>query len=193
MVIYVFSFFKTKYYIPDEYQKSIYNVDFNKLYDNGYRIILTDLDNTLVSYDDAYPTKEILEWLDNIRTIGLEVVVTSNNKKKRVKAFCDKLGVRGIWWSLKPFKRGFKKALRKTNYKKNQVIVMGDQLMTDVCSGKRSGYYTILIKPVKRKTEKWITRFNRKNEIKKLKEIEKKYRELYELKLKEYVGDNYGY
>lgn len=193
MVIYVFSFFKTKNYIPDEYQKSIYNVDFNKLYDEGYRIILTDLDNTLVSYDDIFPTNEIIEWLDKVKAIGFEVVVTSNNKKKRVKTFCDKLGIRGIWWSLKPLKRGFRKALRKTNYKKNQVVVMGDQLMTDVCSAKRAGYYTILIKAVKRKTEKWVTRFNRKNEIKKLKKIEAKYKDLYELKLKEYVGDNYGY
>lgn len=189
----MFSFFKTKNYIPDEYQKSIHNVDFNKLYELGYRIILTDLDNTLVSYDDALPTDEVRDWLKKVQDIGFEVMITSNNKKNRVKPFSDALGIKGYWYSLKPLKRGFRKALRKTSYKKEQVVVMGDQLMTDVCSAKRSGFYTILIKAVKRKTEKWVTKFNRKNELRTLKKIERKNKALYDAKLKEYVGDNYGY
>lgn len=184
---------KMKNLIPDEYQKSIYDVDFNKLYELGYRIILTDLDNTLVSYDEKYPTTEVLEFIKKVQEIGFEIIITSNNKKSRVLTFCSKTNLVGIWFSLKPLKRGFRKALKGKAYKKNEIIVMGDQLLTDVVSGKRCEYYTILIKAIKRKTEKLVTRINRKREIKKLKWIKEHEPAIYEEKLKEYVRDNYGY
>ena len=53
----------------------------------GIKIILTDLDNTLISYDESKPTKEIFELKDKILNLGLDLMVVSNSKQKRVKPF----------------------------------------------------------------------------------------------------------
>ena len=52
---------RTKKFIPNEFHDSFFDIDFKKLYDDGLRLILSDLDNTLISYDDIKPTKRILD------------------------------------------------------------------------------------------------------------------------------------
>jgi predicted HAD superfamily phosphohydrolase YqeG len=68
--------------------------------------------------------------------------------------------------------------------------MIGDQLMTDIFGGNRVGLHTILIKSVKRKSDRKITQFNRKIEAFVLRRIEKKYPELYQERLKNYVDDH---
>ena len=49
------------HHIPTYLAQSVYDIDYNKLYANGKRVILFDLDNTLAPYDDATPTDKQLE------------------------------------------------------------------------------------------------------------------------------------
>ena len=48
-------------FYPDEYLDSTYVIDFDKLYEEGYRGIIFDIDNTLVPHgapaDEAGPKK----------------------------------------------------------------------------------------------------------------------------------------
>ncbi len=55
-------FFKKKNFFPFDYYDSIYSIDYKKLYDDGIRLILTDLDNTLISYKDSMPNEKLIEW-----------------------------------------------------------------------------------------------------------------------------------
>ena len=48
--------------IPDEYYNSIEDIPYNKLYAQGIRLILTDLDNTLISYREDEPTAALFCW-----------------------------------------------------------------------------------------------------------------------------------
>ena len=43
---------------------------------------------------------------------------------------------------------------------KDAVVVIGDQMLTDVFGGNRSGLYTIMVVPVKN-SDGFITKFNR--------------------------------
>ncbi|MCK5388163.1 MAG: hypothetical protein KAJ22_02660, partial [Candidatus Izimaplasma sp.] len=52
---------KTKKFIPNEFHNSFFDIDFKELYNNGFRLLLTDLDNTLISYAEDKPTKKILD------------------------------------------------------------------------------------------------------------------------------------
>ena len=47
--------------------------------------------------------------------------------------------------------------------KKEEVVVIGDQLLTDVLGGNRNGFHTILVVPVAA-SDGLFTRFNRKVE-----------------------------
>ena len=65
----------------------------------------------------------------------------------------------------KPLKRGFKKELKAIDHQNRaEVVVIGDQIMTDILGGNRMGFYTILVEPILRKSDILPTRINRKME-----------------------------
>ena len=182
-------------FIPSLYIDTVFEIDYTKLYEKGIRLILTDLDNTLISYkvDDA--DEMLLEWIKRRKEEGFEVIIVSNNSnKERVNNFAKQLEIENVSVATKPLKRGFRKALKLASrkYDKTEIVAIGDQLMTDVFAANRMGYYSILVKAIDRKTEKWTTRINRKLELHCIKKITKKYPNLYEEKLKVYYEDNYG-
>lgn len=148
-----------KLFMPDEYHKTIFDIDLLKLYDLGKRLILTDLDNTLVGYDVVLPTNEIIAFKENCDEIGLKLVIISNNNRKRVQAFAEKLGIDYLSNAMKPLKRGFKKITM--GYKPEQVVLIGDQILTDIFGGNRMGYYTILVDVINYNNEQFKTRINR--------------------------------
>jgi len=167
---------KTSKFIPSEFHATFFDIDFNKLYKKGLRVILTDLDNTLITYEEFVPTDTIMKKLDSIREIGFEVFIISNNHPPRINTFLKGTNYLGIGNAKKPLKKGIKKALSlsEKEYFLDEVVIIGDQLMTDIYGANRFGVYNILVNPLKRKTEKWYTRFNRKIEIKMLEKIKKK-------------------
>ena len=90
----------------------------------------------------------------------------------------------------KPLKFGFNKALKKAQSNKSETVLIGDQLMTDVFGAHRFGITAILVKSVKRKSDRKITQMNRKIERFVLKKIKKRYPSLYEERLDTYVNDH---
>ena len=184
-------FIPYKNIIPDDYVSSIFDIDYNKLYSNGKRLILTDLDNTLISYKATEPTDELYKWKSELEGMGFEIIIVSNSGKKRVKHFANMLGIKYVNLSTKPLKRGFKKALKiaSTKYKKEEVVGLGDQLLTDVYGAKRMKLSMVLVKAIDNKTERLVTKHNRKNEDKMLKKVCKKNYGLYLVKLKKYEED----
>lgn len=166
--------FSVTKFIPNEIYETIYDIDFNKLYDEGKRFILFDLDNTLLPYDIPLADDKLRKLLFTIKDIGFTILIVSNNSNERVTKFCDDLSLQCITKAKKPLKNGFKRALKKLSFpNKNKVVSIGDQLMTDVLGAKRVGIYTILVKPLKKSNEKWYTRYNRKMEKHVLKRIKK--------------------
>jgi uncharacterized protein len=146
-------------FIPNEYHKTIHDIDLVKLYENKIRLILTDLDNTLVGYDTELPTDEIVEFKNKANALGIKVVIISNNKEKRVKIFADKLEVEYTSSAKKPLKRNYRKYLK--DYKRDEIAIVGDQVMTDVIGGNRMGFYTILVDVINYRNEQFKTKFNR--------------------------------
>ena len=182
-------------FIPTIYKETVFDVDYTKLYESGIRLILTDLDNTLVSYKDDVVSEQLLKFINDRKSEGFEIMIVSNNSsEKRVKEFALKLDIKYISKAMKPLKGGFKKILKKASrkYSPNEIVAIGDQLMTDVFAANRMNYTSILVKAIDRKSETWTTRFNRTLEKHVLKRIMKKHPYLYEEKLKFYKEENYG-
>lgn len=180
-----------KKFIPDVYASTIYDISYTKLYESGKRLILTDLDNTLISYKETDPTQELYKWKEEVMALGFEIIIVSNSKKHRVEHFAELLGLKYVKFAKKPLKSGFKKAVKiaEKKYKKEEIIEFGDQVMTDVFGSRRCGFTTYLFKAIDKKTEKRVTRFNRKLENIILKLIKKKYPNLFEEKLSLYLKE----
>ncbi|ALC89864.1 hypothetical protein AM500_08820 [Bacillus sp. FJAT-18017] len=152
-----------KHFLPDEHVKNIFLITPEQLKEKGIKGIITDLDNTLVEWDRPYATPKLIEWFDEMRKNDILVTIVSNNNEQRVRAFSDPLGIPFIFQARKPMTRAFKKAINRMGLKREETVVIGDQLLTDVFGGNRGGFHTILVVPVA-STDGLITRFNRKVE-----------------------------
>ena len=80
-------------YIPNDVYKSIYDIDFNKLYEDGYRFIISDLDNTLASYKENLPNNLLLNKIEEIKKLGFQFYLVSNNNSSRISTFNEVLKI----------------------------------------------------------------------------------------------------
>ncbi len=149
-----------KHFLPDQHVKNIFEITPESLKRKNIKGIITDLDNTLVEWDRPSATPELMQWFEEIKKHGILVTIVSNNNENRVKFFADPLGIPYIYQARKPMGRAFIRALREMDLKKEETVVIGDQLLTDVLGGNRSGFHTILVVPVAQ-TDGFFTRINR--------------------------------
>jgi len=147
-------------FLPDQHVKNIFEITPQALKEKGIKGIITDLDNTLVEWDRPLATPKIIEWFEEMKRNKIKVTIVSNNKEGRVKAFSDPLNIPFIFAARKPMGRAFKKAMLQMGIKKEEAVVIGDQLLTDVLGGNRSGFHTILVVPVAQ-TDGFFTKINR--------------------------------
>lgn len=137
---------------PDEYLDSTYEIDFEQLYEDGYRGVIFDIDNTLVPHG-APADERSKKLLNYLRDRGFKIVLLSNNSKARVDMFNEDLHLDTIPMGAKPFLKGYKKAMEIMGTSKENTFFVGDQLFTDVWGAKRLGIRSILVKPINAKEE----------------------------------------
>ncbi|MCR5251123.1 MAG: YqeG family HAD IIIA-type phosphatase [Lachnospiraceae bacterium] len=131
-------------YYPDGYARNAYAIDYKDLYNRGYRGIIFDIDNTLVPHDAPATAKAAL-LVRKLKKTGFRVMIVSNNKEPRVRSFAQ--GVNGgyVFRAGKPGRRGYLEAVDKMGLARERVIVIGDQLFTDIWGANRSGLHSLLV------------------------------------------------
>lgn len=146
---------------PREYVSSIFDVDYEELWENGIRGLLFDIDNTLAPYDDPLPNQSTEELMDELREAGFSIWIISNGKKERVLSFAQKLKVPAVWKAHKPFPTNIVKIQNRTKLESSQLAIIGDQIFTDVWAGNRGKIYSILVKPISEERDEAITKVKR--------------------------------
>ncbi|WP_284140468.1 MULTISPECIES: YqeG family HAD IIIA-type phosphatase [unclassified Virgibacillus] len=150
-------------FLPNEHVKSIFDIDPASLKEKGIKGVITDLDNTLVAWDVRDATSEVVQWFKLLKDHGISVMIISNNNQDRVKIFAEPLDTPYVFSARKPLRRAFVTAAKEMGMKKEEIVVVGDQLLTDVLGGNLAGFYTILVVPIVQ-TDGMLTRVNRKIE-----------------------------
>ena len=142
------------YFYPDEYVESAYVIDYEKMYSDGIRGLIFDIDNTLVMHD-APPDERSVALLKRLEDTGFKILFLSNNKEGRVKSFRDGSIDSGmyIYKAGKPKRSGYKKAMEMMGTNIQTTVFIGDQLFTDLWGAKRTGMRSILVKPIDPKEE----------------------------------------
>ena len=127
------------------------------LHDMKIDAILLDVDNTLAPPSDKTPYEGVQQWIDEIKAAGFSVVICSNNFNKRIRPFSDSVGLDCVAMSFKPFPFGFNRAKKKLHEKPKAVVVIGDQIYTDILGANAAGMKSILLNP--QSAEKWKRRY----------------------------------
>ena len=149
-------------FFPDEYVASTYVIPFEKLYEEGYRGVIFDIDNTLVMHG-APADERAKKLFERLKKLGFACCLLSNNQEPRVKMFNEDVKVNYIFNAHKPSTVNYEKAMELMGTDKTNTIFIGDQLFTDVWGAKRTGIRNILAKPIHPKEEIQIV-FKRKLE-----------------------------
>ena len=123
--------------LPDLLAPSAVSIPPHWLHSRGFRALILDIDNTLVTYDDPKPTPPVLAWFSELAALGIQVAFVSNNKAGRVNLFNESLGFFAFPKAKKPLKSGIEHALAVLGVPREQVCVIGDQFFTDILGAKR--------------------------------------------------------
>lgn len=137
---------------PDEYLPSAYAIDFATLYQEGFRSVIFDIDNTLVPHG-APADERAIRFFTDLERLGFSAVLLSNNKEPRVRMFLSGLAtregtVRYIHKAGKPKRAGYLRAMELMGTDCNTTLFVGDQIFTDIWGANRAGIYTILVKRI---------------------------------------------
>ena len=125
---------------PHEYHKDVSSINWQKLYNQGKRVAVFDIDNTLDLPDkETIVSPELKVYINKVETIGFEVYFMSNNHEDRVVSFTKNFSNKYSYDSNKPFQKSYKTLLKDVD---NKTIV-----------------YTILVDPLTKKKKYWYTKF----------------------------------
>lgn len=161
-----------KKFKPEWMVESIYNITPDELKKLGYKGVLADLDNTLIAWNVKESSHDAIDWIGSLKDAGLPVVVISNNFPKRVGPVAESLNVPFIGNSLKPSTAGYNRALELIGLEKDDVVMVGDQILTDILGANLCDIDSILVKPLIN-TDAGVTLFNRQVERFILKQLRK--------------------
>jgi HAD superfamily phosphatase (TIGR01668 family) len=171
---------------PHLFHQHIKDIEYDKLLKQGKTTLFFDLDNTVMSYDQTEIDEEMLVFLRTLEK-NFKIVIVSNSGYKRVSFACEPHAIPFIHSAKKPFKRGFKRALQKASSTVSESVFIGDQLMTDVLGSNKMGMTSILVFPLKKRSDHVFTRINRRLEKYMIKKIKTHDLKSYNNTLKAYV------
>lgn len=114
--------------------------------------ILLDVDNTLAFPGSQEPLEGTIEWASAMKNSGIKIIIMSNNFKKRVQPFVAKYDLPFMSFSLKPLPFAYFRAAKKLNSRRKDVVVVGDQIFTDVVGANLAFMKSILLMPVVKET-----------------------------------------
>lgn len=135
-------------FFPDMYIRSVYELPLEELKNKGIKLLVFDIDNTLVPFDVEKPDDKLLKLFVFLKNQGFKVAILSNNNKARIELFNEELGAIAIYNAGKPGIKKISYVMKKLNIKNNETAMIGDQAFTDVWCGNRAGAYSILTAPI---------------------------------------------
>ncbi len=134
---------------PDEIRPSIYAIDYERLWDAGYRALIFDIDNTLGEWGCRVLPEPAQTLLRELHARGFAVGFLSNDGGTNRPQLREGLSLwPALWRAGKPRTRGYKNMLALLKTQETETVMIGDQLFTDIWGAKRAGLYAILVAPV---------------------------------------------
>lgn len=135
--------------IPDGVYRSVLALDPAWLAARGVKLLLADLDNTLVRYGQPDPPPEVVQWRENLRGAGVELFLLSNSRRPtRVSHYAQVLDIPVLGHANKPSPKGYHAAMARMGCTPQETAMVGDQIFTDILGAKRAGVLALLVEPI---------------------------------------------
>lgn len=159
-----------KWLIPDQKITSLDQCDLTYWKAKGIQLIVVDFDQTLVDPKTHQVSEKVIQWLNRCQQVGIQVQVASNNHPHVLKDTCESLKLKYQGHAKKPFPFIYWKLLKE--YDRDQILCIGDQLLSDILGAHLMKIKAIYCEPVSHK-DLIYTKLNRKLEAFIFKKMEK--------------------
>jgi uncharacterized protein len=164
-------------FTPNRTCHRLNEVNLEDLRISGKKLILLDVDHTIVPWKKETFSEEILYWIYNAKELGFHLCILSNTRHpERLQRIAEKLDVKALRGKFKPNPQMYHEAMKIFSASRDETIMIGDQIMTDILGAGRSGIDSIWLSKMSG-PEFFGTKFNRLIELIIKKIIQKAYTE----------------
>ena len=111
-------------FFPTSAVAKAYDITADNLRVLNVKGLILDIDNTLTTHDHPVPDDRILEWLDQMRKAGIQLILLSNNHPPRVAPFAQKLDLAFEADAKKPLPGGYRRAAAAMGLSPSQTSVV---------------------------------------------------------------------
>ena len=135
------------------------------MYRHNFKVLLMDIDNTLLPRNNCVVPENHLNWLRKMQKQGIAIVMASNNGGKRAAVIEKQIKEYGLRipvlkWAGKPFPRAYKGSIRlleeiraadgaeMEKCASDRILAAGDQLFTDVLGAHWYNLPVALLRPL---------------------------------------------
>jgi HAD superfamily phosphatase (TIGR01668 family) len=127
---------------------SIFEVDYDRLYNLGKRAIIFDLDNTLGKRRPDKLSPKVTALFERLAQKGFLIGILTNRrigtKDPVIVELANKYPLRCR--AGKPRQKGFRQLLVELDVSPENAVMIGDRIFTDILGANRLGIYSIRIK-----------------------------------------------
>lgn len=137
------------YLQPERYFSRISHISIKRdLLDCGFRFVLLDIDNTILSRATHDVPRDVGLWLAQARDAGVQFCLVSNNWHENVHQLANRLSMPIVAKAMKPIPAALFVAMHKLGAKRAETVMVGDQLSTDVLAAHNAGIFAYLLAPL---------------------------------------------
>lgn len=124
----------------------------------NYKIILIDVDNTLVEPETTITTTKIIQWVKNVNQKNICLLISNsptikNRANKLVQLFNCKIL---LDFQKKPNPKIIQKICQNYNIKPKEIAIIGDRILVDILLANLGQAHSIYVNPICQKENTWI-------------------------------------
>ena len=133
---------------PTYFFKQVIDINTDFLMSVKCQGLILDIDDTLAPLGCKDPDENVLRWVQNLKDNEIKMILASNNSQERVSEFAQILDVPHVYEAKKPFRRGLEQAIKLLSLPKENIMMVGDQIFSDILGAKFTKINSILVEPL---------------------------------------------
>ena len=127
---------------------SITNVPIKHFIDLGIKVLVLDVDGTLLPRTENVVHNSVFSWVKEARDNFSLHLLSNNPSRKRIESISRNLNINFTYKAAKPTRGALREVVNNFHLNPHNIAIIGDRLFTDILAGNRLGLYTVLVKPL---------------------------------------------
>ena len=149
---------------PDYNAQNVFEVNFDKLKESGIKVLIFDLDSTVMKSKAGVFSTEILKMFENLSKDFVLAIASNNKNIDYINKVRAQVNFPVIGHANKPSPDVIKSFLKENAIRPQDAAMIGDRPLTDILVGKLLGATTVLVDSISKDEEPPLTRFVRRVE-----------------------------